>query len=100
MKTKNYVNFGSPPIHLAPLRRVDREADRIAQRLYGARRSRKVREWIDEEFGPDVAGRDGEPCPNCSRTRILFIPTFNGSHSMEWWRCCGLRVNGDESSSY
>ncbi len=86
---KHYVNLSRPPIHLAPLRRVDREADKRAYLSSSGRRlSRAVREWIEEDFGPDVKGRDGEPCPNCGRTRILSLP------SHEWWRCCGLRVNG------
>ena len=79
----HYVNLSRPPIHLAPLRRDDREADK---RLTGA-----VKEWIEEDYGPEVKGRYGEPCPRCSQTRILFVP------GREWWRCCGLRVNGVSS---
>ncbi len=79
----HYVNLSRPPIHLAPLRRVDREADKRLRRLTGA-----VKEWIEEDYGPEVKGRYGEPCPRCSQTRILFVP------GREWWRCCGLRVNG------
>ena len=62
----NYVNFGSPEIHLAPLRKSDREVDKRLGRL-----TRAIREWIAEDYGPEVKGRYGEPCPNCSRTRIL-----------------------------
>ena len=83
---KNYVNLGRPPIHLAPLRRADREADKRLRRL-----TRAVKEWIEEDYGPDVKGRYGDPCPRCSQTRILFVP------GREWWRCCGLRVNGVSS---
>ena len=82
----HYVNLSRPPIHLAPLRRVDREADKRAY-LSSRRLSRAVREWIEEDYGPDVRGRYGEPCPMCSRTRILSVLDH------EWWRCCGGRVN-------
>ena len=85
----HYVNLSRPPIHLAPLRRVDREADKRAYLSSSGRRlSRAVREWIEEDYGPEVKGRYGDPCPRCSQTRILFVP------GREWWRCCGLRVNG------
>ena len=85
---KNFVNFGSPPIFLTPLYNEAREE----YRRTGPRRlSPEVLEWIEEDFGPDVKGRDGEPCPNCSRTRILSLP------SHEWWRCCGKRVNGSKA---
>ena len=67
---KNFVNFGSPPIHLAPLRRVDREADKRAY-LSSRRLSRAVREWIEEDYGPEVKGRYGEPCPSCSQFDVF-----------------------------
>ena len=82
MKTKHYVNFGSPPIHLTSLYKEARE-DYRSRRI-----SPKVQEWIAEDYGPEVKGRYGEPCPKCSRTRILSVPGH------QWWRCCGLRVNG------
>ena len=79
----HYVNVSAPPIQLAPMARADRDAHKRRGRV-----SRTVREWLAEEYGPEVEGRYGEPCPRCSRTRILSVP------SRKWWRCCGLRVNG------
>lgn len=77
----NYLH--SAPIYLAPLRKSERAAHRD--------RNLSPRDlvWIyDGDYGPDIEGRDGEPCPKCGMTRILFLP---GSPD-EWWRCCGVRV--------
>jgi len=78
--------FSSPGITLAPMGKRGRPR----------RLSPAVRRWIEEPV-PDIKGYNGAECPKCARTRILFVPValFNGSiPSREWWRCCGLRVNG------
>ena len=77
---KNYLNFSAAPIYLAPMGRADKAAHRRTKRVQVDR--------ADPDYGPDVEGRNGEPCPKCSMTRILFIPGLPG----ERWRCCGVRV--------
>ncbi len=87
MKTRHYVNFTSRPIHLTPLWREGREDYKLGPRI-----TPEVQEWIEEDFGPNVKGRNGSPCPKCSQTRILYVP------GREWWRCCGLRVDGPKET--
>ncbi len=86
---KNYVNSSSAPIYLAPLRKSDREAHKLLRRIT----QRDLRLINNEEYGPDIEGRYGDPCPKCGMTRILFIPGLPD----ERWRCCGVRVELTQS---
>ena len=86
-----YLKLGAPEIYLAPMRKADREEHKKRGRL-----TRAVKQWLIEEFGPEVQGYDGPPCPRCRRTRIMSVAArgaLNGHHSIpsrKWWRCCGL----------